>query len=132
MNWSNAWKELSATPNETYDDKRIAASRQAFLQTLGLAYRARAASAGSDAAMELVRKRRAGLVVLASDVGGNADKKFRDKCAFYHTPLVQVATRDELGRACGRGQSVVIAVTDPGFAAKLAGLAGEIFGGEVV
>ncbi len=100
------------------------------LQVLGLAVRARRVALGSDAALLSISRGAAHLVYLASDAGDNAAKKFRDKCAFYQIPIVTSFTRAELGRACGRSQLIVAAVTDPGFAAELAhDAAGDISGG---
>ncbi|GGI94506.1 hypothetical protein GCM10010885_00010 [Alicyclobacillus cellulosilyticus] len=97
---------------------------------LGLALRARRLAVGSDAVLAAVRSRKARLVVLAADAGERAKKQFRDKCAFYHIPLFEVLNRGDLGRAIGRSEVVAVAVTDPGFAAKLRELLGEIDGGE--
>ncbi|MBX5437775.1 MAG: ribosomal L7Ae/L30e/S12e/Gadd45 family protein [Alicyclobacillaceae bacterium] len=100
------------------------------LQRIGLAVRARRAAVGSDAALAAIRRREAKLVVLAADAGGNARKKYSDKCAFYHIPLLEAFDRDSLGRACGRSQAAVVAVTDPGFAASVMACVGEYRGGE--
>jgi ribosomal protein L7Ae-like RNA K-turn-binding protein len=99
--------------------------------TLGLAMRAGALRLGSDATLQAIRTRRARLVLLASDAGPNTDKKFRDKCAFYHIPLIRALDRKQLGRACGRDEVVVAAVIHPGFAQALLKHAGNTHGGEV-
>ncbi len=90
-----------------------------FLQTLGLAQRAGRLRLGTDAVFAALATGEAALVVLAADAGQNVQKKIRDKCAFYDRPLLRLADRNALGSACGRSQTVAIAVNDPGFAAKL-------------
>lgn len=103
---------------------------QAMLQTLGLAKRAGRLRTGTDAVFAALAAGEAQLVILAADAGQNVQKKIRDKCAFYDRPLLRLADRDALGSACGRGQTVAIAVNDPGFAAKLLAQAkGTSFGG---
>lgn len=101
-----------------------------LLQLVGLAARSRNLVIGSDAVMDAIKNKNVKLLVLCADAGANATKKFRDKSAFYHIPFAKCLSRDEIGRACGRSQLVVFAVTDPGFAAKMKGLLGEINGGE--
>lgn len=100
------------------------------LQLIGLAVRGRRAAVGSDAVFEAIRSRKAAAVFLAEDAGDNIHKKCRDKCAWYAISLVESFTRTQLGRACGRSNTVLIAVTDPGFAAAILKCIGEILGGE--
>jgi ribosomal protein L7Ae-like RNA K-turn-binding protein len=85
---------------------------------------------GSDAVLSGFRSGKAKVVFMASDVGSNARKKYRDKCAFYDIPLIECFTRHELGTACGRSEIVVVAITDPGFATRLLEYVGELCGGE--
>lgn len=106
------------------------AVRAQCMQWLGLAMRAGRLALGNEAVMAAVRGGKAKLVLLAADGGGNTSKKYRDKCAFYNIPMIDVFERAELGRACGRSQMVVIALTDPGFAAKFRNCFGETSGGE--
>lgn len=104
--------------------------RKMLMQSLGMAKKAGCAVTGSDAVMKAIRNKQAKLVFLALDAGLNTGKKYHDKCAFYDISLYECLTADELGRAIGRAHSAVVAVTDPGFAAKMARRAGEINGGE--
>lgn len=109
-------------PNRTFDRNRC-------LQQLGLARRASALLVGTDAVLAGLAAGSALQVWLAVDAGTNVTKKIRDKCAFYHKPLVQLLSRKELGEALGRSQVVVVAVTNPGFAASLQNALGESDGG---
>jgi ribosomal protein L7Ae-like RNA K-turn-binding protein len=104
---------------------------QQFLQVLGLAKRAGRIRVGTDAVFAALAAGDARMVVVASDAGQNVQKKIRDKCAFYDRPLLRLADRSALGGACGRGQAVVVAVNDPGFAAKLMAYAEGISSGGV-
>ena len=61
-------------------------------------------------------KGKAHLVLFAVDASANTAKKFKDKCRYYHIPFIQEMDREALGKATGRMERVVIAVTDKGFA----------------
>lgn len=89
-------------------------------QTLGLAMRAGKVLAGDDTVMKAVRSGEAKLVLLAGDAAANAKKKYADKCSHYQVPLVEVGSRFELGAAIGKVDRVVLAVTDGGFADRIA------------
>lgn len=120
---------MDQPPADAAQQNAATAARKAQLQLLGMAVRAGRVALGSDAALLAVSRGQAALLLLATDVGDNAGKKFRDKCSTYQIPLAVRFNRAELGHACGRAQVVAAAVTDPGFAAKLAHDAGEISGG---
>ncbi|QQE80844.1 ribosomal L7Ae/L30e/S12e/Gadd45 family protein [Alicyclobacillus sp. SO9] len=92
---------------------------------IGLARKAGKVSVGSTASFAAVTNRSANAGLLAVDAGGNTSKKFRDKCAFYNIPLLEVFSKEELGRACGRNEATLVTVNDPGFAAKLIEYSGE-------
>lgn len=104
--------------------------RERCLSLLGLAYRARQVVVGSESVMAAIRARRVSLVFLAHDAGDNAKKKYRDKCAFYHIPIAYPFDRRALGRAIGRSECAALAVTDPGFAARMVSCIGEFSGGD--
>lgn len=91
------------------------------LSRLGLAMRAGRVISGEEAVLEAIRSGEAKLVVLASDASENTKKKFRDKCSHYNVMLMTGGTRFELGAAIGKTERVVLAVTDEGFAALIAG-----------
>lgn len=104
-------------------------SEEKSLNLLGLARRAGRLSLGTEGCFTSITSGSAQLVFLAADAGDNTAKKFRDKCAFYHTPLVERFNRFQLGHACGRKELVVLTVNDPGFAAKLRKMQGITTGG---
>ncbi len=93
-----------------------------LLRLLGLAMRAGKLALGEGRAEESIRSKKGKLLILAVDASDNTKKKFRDKCAYYHTPLITVADRYELGACLGREFAVVAAVEDIGFAKRLSEL----------
>jgi ribosomal protein L7Ae-like RNA K-turn-binding protein len=88
--------------------------------TLGLAMRAGKVLAGDDTVIKAVRSGEAKLVIMATDAAVNAQKKYRDKCSHYQIPLVEFGNRFDLGSAIGKVDRVVLAVTDAGFADRIA------------
>ncbi|MBA4542308.1 MULTISPECIES: YlxQ family RNA-binding protein [Thermoactinomyces] len=93
-----------------------------ILQLLGLATRAKKVVSGEELVLQEVRSGRAKLVFLATDAAKNAEKKVTDKCSSYDVPLIRYGTRQELGKAIGKDERVVVAVTDAGFARSFAKL----------
>ncbi len=87
-----------------------------FLSLLGIAQRAGKLAGGEDQALQAIQKGKAHLVIVASDASPNTAKKFTDKCTYYRIQLCREYDRATLGRATGRTERVVIAVTDKGFA----------------
>ncbi len=82
---------------------------------LGLAMRAGKVVTGEEQVIKVVRSRQASLVFLSTDAAPNLRKKVENKCAYYQVPVVKYGTRQQLGKAVGKPNRVVIAVTDPGF-----------------
>jgi ribosomal protein L7Ae-like RNA K-turn-binding protein len=90
-----------------------------WLSLLGLAVRARMLVSGEEMVLKEVRRNKMRLVILSTDASEGTKKKVSDKCNFYKVPLHVIGTREELGRAIGKEERVVIGVVDPGFAKKL-------------
>ncbi|WP_085992378.1 YlxQ family RNA-binding protein [Oceanobacillus senegalensis] len=95
-----------------------------YLNLIGLAYRARKCSLGEETILKDIQKKRAKLVLLASDTGPQTKKKLTDKCKFYNVPFVVVDDRETLASAIGKSQRVAIAILDAGFANKIQSLLG--------
>ncbi|MFC6331124.1 L7Ae/L30e/S12e/Gadd45 family ribosomal protein [Paenibacillus septentrionalis] len=91
------------------------------LSALGMAMRAGKLATGDEIVLKAIRAGKAKLVVLAADASENTKKKFRDKCSSYQVSLKEAYDRESLGRAIGKAERVVIAVTDVQFAQLIAG-----------
>jgi ribosomal protein L7Ae-like RNA K-turn-binding protein len=98
------------------------------LRLLGLAMRAGKVVSGEEIVLAAIRSGEAKLVFLSTDAAKNTEKRVTDKCSSYQVPLIRAATRQELGHAIGKGERVVVAVTDEGFARSLAKLASQLRG----
>lgn len=93
-----------------------------LLQLLGIARRAGKLALGSEAAGEAVRARRAGLVLLASDLSPRTARAVSAETERSGAKAAAIRPKmDELERAIGK-RSGVIAVMDAGFAEKLLAL----------
>lgn len=129
---NNAWNRESAEgsaqklsgQNEPVGN--AAAARECFLTAqspngrlehlLGLAARAGRIKSGTFLTEEAIRGKTASLVILAADAEKNSRKTVLDKCRFYHVPVCEYGTKQQLGKAIGKGDRSCIAVADDGFA----------------
>ena len=94
------------------------------LSLLGLAAKAGKTASGEFATEKSVKSGMARLVILAGDASANTGKKFRNMCAYYPTPVMEISDKETLGRAIGKEQRSCMAVEDEGFAAALRRAAG--------
>lgn len=106
---------------------------ESVLSLLGLAKKAGRLEAGEEPVGGAARAHDARLILLASDAADNTVRRAKHfagagACLCASIP----ATKDELGRAVGRSQSAMLAVTDVGFAEaaakKLAAIDPERYG----
>ncbi|HIW34247.1 MAG TPA: ribosomal L7Ae/L30e/S12e/Gadd45 family protein [Candidatus Paenibacillus intestinavium] len=91
------------------------------LSALGMAMRAGKLATGDEIVLKAVRAGKAKLVIVAGDASENTKKKFSDKCGSYNVKLIEAYDRESLGRAIGKPDRVIIAVTDVQFAQLIAG-----------
>lgn len=83
---------------------------------LGLAKRAGKISTGAFVCGNMIKSRRAKLVLLAGDAAPNTKKAIKNSCKFYHVKLIELSDMAELGRATGGGDRAVVSVNDENFA----------------
>ncbi|WP_138414759.1 YlxQ family RNA-binding protein [Aquibacillus sediminis] len=96
-----------------------------YLNLIGLAYRAKKCTLGEESIIRDIQKRKAKLVLLASDTGPQTRKKIVDKCSYYQIPLRIVDDRDTISQAIGKTGRVAVAILDTGFATKITSLLDE-------
>ncbi len=95
---------------------------QAYLNLLGLAFRAKKVTLGEESITRDIQKRNAKLILIASDIGPQTKKKLTDKCRSYQVPIRMVDDRNTISHAIGKDGRVAIAINDDGFASKLSSL----------
>lgn len=93
---------------------------------LGLAARARALVAGTDATRAGVREGTVRLAILASDASPTQAAKLAPLLEARGVPRYTCLTRDALGAAIGRDEVSAVGLTDPNFARRAAELAAAI------
>ncbi|MCR5592542.1 MAG: ribosomal L7Ae/L30e/S12e/Gadd45 family protein [Saccharofermentans sp.] len=95
------------------------------LKFLGLAARAGSVVSGFDQVTSSVRRGQAELLIIATDISRNTLSKLLDigsKEGVKMPEAFSFGTQYELGRAIGKPDRALIAVTDKGFADKLSAM----------
>lgn len=90
----------------------------AYLNLLGIAYRARKCTLGEDLIIKSIQNKQAQIVLIAEDISDQTKKKLVNKCKTYEVDYREVAGREVLGQAMGKSDRVAVAITDQGFAKK--------------
>ena len=86
------------------------------LSLLGLAQRAGKTVSGAFAVDKYLKKNTVPLAFLASDGSSETAGNYRRLAEQKRIPLLEIYTKEELGNALGKEQSVVVLITDKGFA----------------
>ena len=89
------------------------------LSLLSLCMKARKLEIGETACEIALQNGGAKLVLIAEDASVGTGKKFVNKAFYYKVPVVFYGSRDEISKAIGKENRVVVAVTDSGFAGGL-------------
>lgn len=92
---------------------------KAWLNILGLIFRAGKLVTGEELVVKAVQKQRVNLVIVSEDASENTKKKLSDKCSHYGVPFYIRGDREAIGQAIGKAERVVIGIEDPGFAKKI-------------
>jgi len=90
-----------------------------FHQLLGIATRAGKTVSGEFAVEQAVKKREAVLVLIAQDASDNTKKHFHDMCSYREIPVLEICSKEELGRFTGKKERASVALLDRGLAEKL-------------
>jgi len=77
---------------------------------------------GEEMSLDKIKSQKARLVFLASDAGFNTSKRVSDKANTYQVQIIKDFTSDELSKAIGKSNRMVIAIQDAGFAKKIISL----------
>ena len=85
--------------------------KPAVQQYLGLMRRSGNLTTGQELVLNLIRSKKARLVLLAEDIGESSRKRIIDKCHFYEIPVVVAGSKAEIGQSRS-----VVATTNKGFA----------------
>ncbi len=86
---------------------------------VALANKAGKVVSGSDSVDEAIRKQRAGLVIIASDVSSDIGLKVNRLAARFSIPCFKVLSRDRLASLLGKGLRSAVAIAPGGFVAAV-------------
>ena len=92
-----------------------------FYGMLGLSAKAGKAASGAFAAEKAIKSGEAVLAIIAGDASDNTKKLYEGMCGSSGIKLVSYGTKELLGRAVGKDERTIIAITDEGFAKGLLG-----------
>ena len=90
-----------------------------FYSFIGLARKAGAIAPGEAPAGQSIKRRKAGLVLLAEDASDNTKKKIESVLYQSNIPLICFGEKEKYGNALGRTSFSVIAVTEQHFSEKI-------------
>ncbi|WP_268913162.1 L7Ae/L30e/S12e/Gadd45 family ribosomal protein [Lentilactobacillus sp. SPB1-3] len=93
-------------------------NKQALINFLGLAQRARKTVSGQEILLKELRANNLKFLFIASDSGKDTFKKFTDKSTTYNVPTNVLLTSEELSNAVGVKRSI-IGISDSGMAKKM-------------
>ena len=93
--------------------------RNPFFSLVGIALKGRNAVVGRERVREAVHRRRAVRVIMAQDAGDALAGEISNLCRAEKTPLTRFGGKAEMGRALGRQEVAVVALTDRGLAEAL-------------
>ncbi len=86
---------------------------------VALANKAGKLVSGSDSVEEAIRKQKAGLVIIASDVSADIGRKVIRLAARYSIPCCCALSRDQLAGLLGKGLRSAVAIAPGGFVAAV-------------
>lgn len=91
----------------------------AVWRIIGLAVRAGLLQAGSEAAIQAIRRQNANLVIIAEDIAENSGQKIVRQCEQAEIPYRRFGSKTEIGHWTGHDERAVVVVKDPGFAGRI-------------
>ncbi len=86
---------------------------------LGLAFRARKITVGTDLSIQALRNGQLFLILLATDASDATKKKVYDKSKTYQVEVIESLSSIEISQAIGKKDIKVIGITDRGFSQLL-------------
>ncbi len=96
---------------------------------LGLAMKAGKVVTGTDACLETIKKKEIYLILLAKDASERTKNLFYEKGKEFSIMVIDILSMEELSKAVGKQNKVVIGVKEKGFAQAIKKI---ISGGEMI
>ena len=96
---------------------------------IGLARRAGKINFGTESSIEIIKSRKAKLVIVAEDAADRTKRNIKIECEKQKIEYRIYGTIDELSNAIGQNNKAIIAIKDENFAKELIK---KIDGGEII
>lgn len=87
-----------------------------FLNTLGLAYRAKKVVLGEEVLNQISDVK---LLVIASDISSKSKERFLKKCSYYKIDFIDTFDSQSIANALGKSNVKVVGIIDEGFKKSL-------------
>ena len=84
-----------------------------------LAQKGRMIEIGKTAVEILLRRKRAALVIIASDASNNLKSQIETQCLSRNVPIYVFGNKKDLGKLCGRDSVATLAISDKNLAMGL-------------
>lgn len=104
-------------------------TKDKILSFIGLAKKAGKIYIGEFQCENLIKSRKAKLVIVADDASFNTKKLFTNKCKYYNVPIYFYSSKEEFGKNLGTSVKAVIAFEDENFVEKIICMLTEIENG---
>ena len=96
---------------------------------IGLARRAGKINFGTESSIEIIKNRKAKLVIVAEDAADRTKKNIKIECEKSNVAFRIYGTIEELSNAIGQNNKAIIAIKDENFAKEIIK---KIDGGEII
>ncbi len=96
---------------------------------LGLAMRAGKIVFGTEACMQAIEKNKIKLVIIATNAAERTKMNFKNVCTKKNVPIEECLTTEEISKAIGENNKVVIGIKDINFSKEIIKI---INGGEAI
>lgn len=99
------------------------------LGLIGLCTKAGGIAFGTDSCIDMIQKNKIKLIVVAQDAADRTKKNFKMLCEKKKIPICFFANQEELSKAIGKNNKVVIGIKNNNFKEQIVKL---INGGEII
>lgn len=87
-------------------------NKQKIINLIGISVKARKVLTGTDCVVRALNSNKIHLVLLSSDASNNTKKKMFDKCTYYNINIDNTLSTDDLLKATGKDNLMVLGITD--------------------
>ena len=90
-----------------------------ILGLVGLSARAGKICFGADSTEEAIQKRKAKLIIIATDSSERTKKRFTELCEKYNIPVILYSNIDEISKAIGKQNKAIVGIKEANIAKEI-------------